>query len=101
MGDIFFDQIFADEYKQRIRENKERVTREVTERVTREVTERVTREVTEQVTREVTKEVTEQVTSNYIRRLMDSLNVDVNKVFELLNIAPSEQEEYIRLIKHA
>ena len=72
MGDIFFDQIFADEYKQRIKENTEQVT----------------------------KEVAEQVTSNYIRRLMDSLNVDVNKVFELLNIAPSEQEEYIRLIKH-
>ncbi|MBQ8093645.1 MAG: hypothetical protein IJ242_08735 [Clostridia bacterium] len=76
MGDIFFDQIFADEYKQRIKEN------------------------TEQVTKQVTKEVAEKVTSNYIRRLMDSLNVDVNKVFELLNIAPSEQEEYIRLIKH-
>ncbi|MBQ8093644.1 MAG: hypothetical protein IJ242_08730 [Clostridia bacterium] len=84
MGDIFFDQIFADEYKQRIRENKERVTRVVTERVTRDVKEQVTKEVT----------------SNYIRRLMDSLNVEVNKVFELLNIAPSEQEEYIRLIKH-
>ena len=86
--------IFEEDVKKEV---DERVKKQVEEQVKKQVDERVKKEVEEQVKKEVDEQV-HQATINYIKDIMASFGVTIEKAMDTLKIPQPDRAVYTSLV---